>query len=409
MKFSSTLFALLILNSVGCDEGLSPVTPTQNIEQQPEDARLRIDTNNPDLAFIVPARDHGLVAPGDMGSDQIDPDATAGSQLDATIPQRVDAEPAGPDAQAPSTQDCLNSGFRNPPTIGPNYDQFNPAIGRHCMGTNHQVIENIERVVFIGDSVTVGTPPQVSADFFRTRLAHQLAARFGIAPPDAFWQEVNLIDGTSLTQRSGAFASCAKYGARTDDLLQDNTLLSDCFEADDFDRRTLVIMTIGGNDISSLTQDGIAGVPPEDLWAQTESFVSLMRDAVSWLRWPGRFPNGISIIYANMFEFTDGTGDVTSCPAAGLAGFGAEWEDPDLLAELVIWANEQYLSIAVDFAVDMVFMLEHFCGHGFNADNPAAPCYRGPDAETWFDFTCIHPNAIGHAQIERLFLSVVDE
>ena len=58
---------------------------------------------------------------------------------------------------------------------------------------------------------------------------------------------------------------------------------------------------------------------------------------------------------------------------------------------------------------DMVFMLEHFCGHGFNADDPRAPCYRGPNSELWFDLTCTHPNAAGHAEIAKLFEATVTE
>lgn len=401
------LIILVLSGFSGCNDTSDPGQTEPDVMAQRPDGSTLADDAHLDSRVTVP--DLGLITVVDSRAPNKDARIDAMQVPDTGLSKSPDAAMDPPDASPPITQACLNAGFRNPPAFGPNYDQFGPTIGSHCQGTNHQVIENIERVVFIGDSVTVGTPPQVSADFYRTKLAHRLAERFQIEPPDAFWQEVNLIDGVSLTQRSGAFASCAKYGARTDDLLQDNTLLSDCFEAADFDQRTLVIMTIGGNDISSLTQDGIDGVAPAELWAQTEGFVSLLRGAIAWLRAPGRFPNGISIVYANMFEFTDGTGDVTACPAAGLAGFGAQWEDPDLLAELVVWANEQYLSVAVDYAVDMIFMLEHFCGHGFNAQNPNAPCYRGPDSETWFDLTCIHPNSTGHAEIARLFMSVVEE
>ena len=35
-------------------------------------------------------------------------------------------------------------------------DQCAPVIGSHCVGTNHQDIDGIERVVFLGDSITVG-------------------------------------------------------------------------------------------------------------------------------------------------------------------------------------------------------------------------------------------------------------
>ena len=57
----------------------------------------------------------------------------------------------------------------------------------------------------------------------------------------------------------------------------------------------------------------------------------------------------------------------------------------------------------------MIFALEAFCGHGFNHDDPTAPCYRGPTAPRWFDATCIHPNPLGHANLADMFFAVVEE
>ena len=39
------------------------------------------------------------------------------------------------------------------------------------------------------------------------------------------------------------------------------------------------------------------------------------------------------------------------------------------------------------------------------ADDPTAPCYRGPDQKTLFDLTCIHPTPAGHGVITDLFTS----
>ena len=72
-------------------------------------------------------------------------------------------------------------------------------------------------------------------------------------------------------------------------------------------------------------------------------------------------------------------------------------------------AAEQYLRIAVDHQIDMVFSLENFCGHGFHADDPTSVCYRGPNTEAWFDLTCVHPNPKGHAALARLFGTTIAE
>lgn len=304
---------------------------------------------------------------------------------------------------------CFEDDYVMPLAIGPNYDQFNPIIGSHCMGTNHQDITGVQRVVFLGDSITVGTPPTLSGDFYRAKVADTLAMKFGLDKPNLLWKSADPINGTAILQESGNFASCSKWGARTDDFLAGGNQIPDCFPADKLNQRTLVIMTMGGNDIASITKDASNGATQMELMNKTQGFVNLMREAVAWFYEPGRFPNGVYVIFANNYEFTDGTAEVQSCDVSGLAGFDQPVPSPKDLQALVVWANEQYMSTAVEFGADMIFLLEDFCGHGFNADNPQAPCYRGPGNENWFDLTCIHPNPTGHQHVTDMFMAVVNE
>ena len=67
------------------------------------------------------------------------------------------------------------------------------------------------------------------------------------------------------------------------------------------------------------------------------------------------------------------------------------------------------MEAAVTHGADMIFMLEEFCGHGFKRDDAELQCYRGPDAEAYFDFTCIHPTPLGHQVIADMFMEVVNE
>jgi len=61
----------------------------------------------------------------------------------------------------------------------------------------------------------------------------------------------------------------------------------------------------------------------------------------------------------------------------------------------------------------MVWMLEHFCGHGYVAagahPDTTNRCFRADDPSLWFDISCIHPNDLGHEAIFRLFQDVIRE
>ncbi len=344
--------------------------------------------------------------------DTGDPGPTDTEDTEDTTPPAEDTgEPDGETGENDTTsfETCFTDIAADPGQPAPDYDQFSPLIGSHCSGTDHQDISGIERVVFLGDSVTVGTLPTMDADFYRNRLALDLAAQFGLEPPDIFWQAVDLFEGTSISQESGDFASCAKYGARADDLMRDNDQVLDCLPEDQREKTTLVVLTMGSNDLSALAKDFSEGAKTHDqLWEQTEETMQLLREAVEWMVEPGRFPNGIYVVFTNQYEFTDATGDVTACPMAGLAGFEDAVTDP-MLEEMVIWSMEQYMSIATETGTDMLFLLESFCGHGFNHDDATGRCYRGAGTELWFDLTCIHPNPTGHAELGEMFLSTILE
>lgn len=321
--------------------------------------------------------------------DTTDPaDAPVAPQADAPVTPVPDAPP-GPDAGTPDAgtiAELCFAGIGDPSMGGPNYDQFHPTVGSHCKGTNHQDITGIEKVVFLGDSITEGTPPTLFWDYYREVLAAQLRTQFG--------------NGIEVTE-------CSAWGARTDDLLlPPHQQIHECFPATET-KRTLVVMTVGGNDMNAFLQEAIDGDTPEQTMAKADGMLADLEDAVRYLKDPVNFPNGSFVVFANIYEFTDGTGDVASCPGAVLAGFGEE--APPQMRPAYIKVDEQYMRIAVDTQSDMIFLLENFCGHGFHAGEPENECYRGPDAETWFDLTCIHPNPTGHAELANLFFQTILE
>ena len=400
------LWVLALGLLLGCGMGLPGAQPPQELpddDDDPTDDDDTGDATDDDDAVDdddVTDDDDAIEDPPD-DDDAVDDDDTADEGPDDD--DTVDEEPPESAFDA-----CFAAIAAEPGELAPDYEAFGPTIAQNCNGTNHQAISGVERVVFLGDSVTVGTPPTADAEFYRNRLASMLASEFGLQAPDPFWQAVNILTGEALVQESGDFASCAEWGARADDLMQDDTQVLDCLPESERDKVTLVVITVGGNDLSNLTEGFMEGTPVSALWVETEEFMNLIRETIEWIAAPGRFPNGVYVVTTNLYEFTDATGDVTSCPAAGLAGFGEAVTDP-ALTEMVIWAMEEFMSVAVDTNTDMLFLLESFCGHGYNYDDPAGRCYRGPEAELWFDLTCIHPNPLGHEVIADMFFSVVTE
>ena len=339
-------------------------------------------------------------------SEGLDGTTTSSSDgLDDGSDDSTGGEPLGPVAS------CYEGVFVNDPDLGPDYDQFDPVVGSHCLGTNHQDIVGVDRVVFLGDSITVGTPPSWPNQFYRSRLANALRDEFGLSYGflESLWKSYDPFNGTASVRQAGDFWSCARWGGRNDDLLEDDTQLEDCFPPNTWDQRTLAIVTSGGNDIANLTRKAIDGVPQAELWDQAIEMIAYKQDAIEWMKDPQRFPNGNFVVFANIYEFTDATGDVQSCDVSGLAGFEEPVPSPDELAEVVTWIEEEYMRMAVETGSDMIFLFEEFCGRGFNYDDPTAPCYRGPGEQRWFDLTCTHPNPTGHQAIANMFMAVVEE
>lgn len=299
--------------------------------------------------------------------------------------------------------ECLVSEFAATPPDWPDYAALDPALTPSCAGTNNQSVDAIDRVVFLGDSVAVGTPPTTSNDFFRSQLADQLVAQYGLAAPAPLWKAVNSITGTSLLQDSGDFSSCAVWGARAEDLLGGAMQIDDCFPSASLTERTLVVIAVGGNDFSTIALDSAGGATPAELQATLDAAMADLRAAIEWFVTPGRFPNGVFVVLANPLDFTDGTGDSTSCPAAVSAGLEPYGPVASYLAE----GNETMLDIVEDNEIDLVFARERFCGHGFASSDPAAPCYRGPGNANWFDASCLNPNPVGHGELAEDFFDVI--
>jgi lysophospholipase L1-like esterase len=265
------------------------------------------------------------------------------------------------------------------------YDELGATVPAHCQGTDHQDITDIERLVFLGDSVTEGTPPSLAEEVYRSRVSVGMQERFG---------------------KDLVIDECAEWGGRMDDLLRDGdpSQILECFtEAET--AHTLVVFTVGGNDMLAFGDELDAGKSSSEVLVMVDETIELLRDVMVYFADESLFPGGVELIFGNVYEYTDGTGDLGACPTAEILGYVGDY--PEMTAGYA-YVNQAMAELAVEFSRDQVFLWEGFCGHGFRADDPDGPCYRGAESPIWFDGTCIHPNPDGHAALAEMVLSVVD-
>ncbi len=322
---------------------------------------------------------------GDAGGDQ-ELDAGGDEELDGGDSPADSGTDAGDGDQHKLTASECWAHKNNPEEPGPEYDQFDPIIGSHCLGTNHQDIDGVELVVFLGDSITAGTPPTQMSQFYRFLLTGLIEGKFG-----------------EVETRNES-----EWGARTDDLLlPSKQQIINAFPDLPEEKRTLVVMTVGGNDFFKMAEMANDGATPEEIMDLAIETVQLFEDAINWFfEDPTRFPNGVFIVFANVFEYTDGTGNMSSCPSCLIVGLCGDWPEGRAPA---IYLNEQYMRIAKETGTDMIFLLENYCGHGWESDIVEGQCYLGPDTPRWIDITCIHPTPEGHQEISDMFWKVIDE
>ena len=324
----------------------------------------------------------------DVGSNNGDFDIDAGSG------DVVDTTDAGSDAladvgsDAADSSDDEDSGGGGSTTyeqcypglvdaLGVDYTAQGATIGSHCSGTDQQDISQVERVVFLGDSITAGSGAS-STTHYRALLGDKLEAQFGA--------DIQI-------------DNCSNGGAVNADLLDNQ--IPECFpEAEE--SNTLVIITSGGNDI---VRTAINKPDFETGKTAVDDLVADMEDALDYFADDSNFPGGVSVVYANVYEYTDATGNLDSCSLAAVAGLTGQWDEG---IDIYGYLESEYMRLAVERGFDVLFLEEMFCGHGWNREDSDGPCYEDR-GELWMSSDCIRPNEAGHAAIADGFMSVVSE
>ncbi len=238
--------------------------------------------------------------------------------------------------------------------------------------------ENLARVVFVGDSITAGDGAS-KAKLAYTKLLED--------NPDDTWPTGEELDLDALYDESPEIIDESLPGATTASLVSKQ--LPHVTEAlgDQVSGVTAVIVTIGGNDVQTLI------ARPNDTEETTEGILENLGEFYDYFQDAERFPDGSVIYLANVYEPSDGVGQVDGC----FGGLNLE----SVLGSLD-YVNAATLEHAKERNVAWIDMHGHFLGHGFYAEDEDNDYYEENDPTEWFDSDCIHPNDRGHHEIRRL-------
>ncbi len=173
-----------------------------------------------------------------------------------------------------------------------------------------------------------------------------------------------------------------------------------------FDENTygIVALTSGGNDLihdygRSEPLDGtMYGCTLEQAKEWESSFRDRMNLLLEGIKL--KFPGGCDIFLANIYDPTDGVGDIENAHP-----LLPEW--PDGLKVHTLW-NETIKDICSNYDnVHMVDIHSVFLGHGSHCSDRNNPNYRNDDPHYWYHDNLEDPNDRGYDAIRRTYLNKI--
>ena len=255
---------------------------------------------------------------------------------------------------------------------------INDPPGLDRVGTYaHGLPESPSTVIFAGDSITAGAgSPGPDGDYAR------LLVNNSDAWPD--W------DGVDLATRYPGIdvVDVSRGGAWTGTVLTDQRERFEEQVTLPFEGEALVVITVGGNDLQSVLLD------PSSAEERAEKTVGNWREIADYFLDDERFPDGSTVLMANVYEPTDAVGQVRSC-FYGL--------DISSLLPRLHDVNTQLRELAVEAEFSALDLRGTFLGHGFHHDDPSSLHHDADDPSLWLASDCIHPNPRGHHEIRAMF------
>jgi lysophospholipase L1-like esterase len=240
-------------------------------------------------------------------------------------------------------------------------------------------------LVGLGDSVTAG---------FGARRGYAYFDRLASTPPDEFPEMKGLCLSAVMPNLRATNLSVS--GSISLELIDGQLPLLPRADAQTFG---WVAITTGGNDLIH----NYGKTPPREQamygadWTQAQPWIEKFRKRLEQIvdGLSARFPGGCNIFLANIYDPTDGLGDIER---AGLP----PWPDgPKILAAY----NEAIRRCADNHPnVYLVNLHDVFLGHGIHCAQFWSKHYDSKDPHYWYYANLEDPNERGYDVIRRLFL-----
>jgi lysophospholipase L1-like esterase len=178
---------------------------------------------------------------------------------------------------------------------------------------------------------------------------------------------------------------------------------------------TLVVLTAGGNNLrGELGPGGSPGRSPALAGALAD-----LTTIFSFFDDPQRFPDGVSLYFATVYDMTDGADSANMCIRglrfSGLSDALRKWRrgymalaesynEPPHPAHL----SDRSFRHAPTLRVVPVDVHHSFLGHGFHYANESNHHFNPYDPTLWLnEQDCIHPNNRGHHELRRAFYQAI--
>lgn len=243
-------------------------------------------------------------------------------------------------------------------------------------------------LVGIGDSVTAGFGACPGHSYFQRLIAN---------PPDEFPDMQGISLGAVLPRLSSL-------------LLAQSGTTSLEHEAGQLPRLPiqpaevfgLIVMTTGGNDLIH----NYGRTPPHEgamygaTWDQAQPWIAAFDRRLGAMldRITSCFPGGCEILLANIYDPTDGVGDLDR---AGLPA----WPDGLRILDAYNAGIARHASARPN--VHLIDLRATFLGHGIHCTQPWQRYYRASDPHYWYFTNLEDPNDRGYDAIRRLFLTQI--